>query len=73
MIMSGKRDALLNQVQLIDIHGTYFYDLIYIHLDEGQPRRARIGREDIYPDPRPGDRVRVAYVMNVATGVERAA
>lgn len=71
MIMSGSRDATLMQIQLIDIHGTYYYDIIYAHAGEQQARRARIGKEDIYADPRPGDEVRIAYLMNVVTGVQR--
>ena len=52
MIMSGKKDAVLHQVNLIDIHGTRFYDITFSHTDTpDQPRRARIGVEDAYPDP----------------------
>lgn len=72
MIMSGSKDAVLMQVQLIDIHGTYYYDLVYAHTDDRQPRRARIGKDDIYADPQPGDAVRVAYLMNVVTAVQRS-
>jgi hypothetical protein len=71
MIMSGAKDATLLQVQLLDIHGTYYYDLVYAHTDDRQPRSARIGKEDIYADPQPNDAVRVAYMMNVVTGVQR--
>ncbi len=72
MIMSGKKDAVLHQVNLIDIHGTRFYDITFSHTDTpDQPRRARIGVEDAYPDPRPGDAISVAYLMNVVTGIAR--
>lgn len=33
---------------------------------------ARIGTESVYPDPKPGDRVRLHFVMNVLVRVERA-
>jgi hypothetical protein len=70
MIMSGKKDAVLHQVNLIDIHGTRFYDITFSHTDTpDQPRRARIGVEDAYPDPRPGDAISVTYLMNVVTGI----
>lgn len=72
MIMSGSREATLHEVQGISIHGTILYDLVYTHAGETQPRRARIGAESVYADPRPGDTIRVSYLMNVATGVERA-
>jgi hypothetical protein len=72
MIMSGKKDATLREVRLIDIHGTRFYDIIYTHDDApAQVRSARIGVEDGYPDPRPGDTISVSYVMNVPAGIVR--
>jgi len=71
MIVSGTADAILNVVQPINIHGTILYDLVYTHVGESQPRQARIGAESIYAEPRPGDAVRVTYLMNVATTVER--
>jgi hypothetical protein len=72
MIMSGKKDAVLHQVNLIDIHGTRFYDITFSHTDTpDQPRRARIGVEDAYPNPRPGDAISVTYLMNVVTGIAR--
>lgn len=73
MIMSGARDGVLNEVFPVNIHGTIFYDLIYSHDGEGQARRARVGAESIYESPRPGDAVRISYLMNVATAVERRA
>ena len=72
MIMSGKKDAQLRAVQLIDIHGTRFYDLRYIH-DEApeHARTARVGAESVYADPQPGDAVVVSYLMSVVTDVAR--
>jgi hypothetical protein len=72
MIMSGSREATIQHIQAVDIHGTIFYDVIYTHADdERTPRRARVGQESIYAGARPGDQVRVSYLMNVVTGVER--
>lgn len=71
MIMSGSREAVLNEVHAISVHGTVFYDLVYTHEGETQPRRARVGAESVYTGPIAGDRVRVSYLMNVATAVER--
>ncbi len=71
MIMSGAREAVIDAVQAVSIHGTILYDLAYTHVGEEQQRRARLGAESVYADPRPGDPVRVSYLMNVATGVER--
>lgn len=72
MIMSGTKAATLQQVRLIDIHGTRFYDIGYTHDDApGQLRSARIGVESAYPDPQPGDAIVVSYLMNVPTGISR--
>lgn len=72
MIVSGSREASIQAIQAIDIHGTIYYDLVYTHSgEEGQPRRARLGAESIYAGARAGDQIRVTYLMNVATGVER--
>jgi hypothetical protein len=72
MIISGKKDATLRQVQLVDIHGTRFYDVEYTHDDApSELRRARIGVESAYDDPQPGDIISVSYLMNVPTGITR--
>ncbi|MCG8348476.1 MAG: hypothetical protein MI924_11950 [Chloroflexales bacterium] len=71
MIMSGAKEATLAQVQMVDIHGTHYYDIVYTHTDDNQTRQARVGKEAIYTDPQPGDTVRVAYLMNVVTNVQR--
>lgn len=71
MIMSGSREATIDAVQAVDIHGTIFYDITYTHAGEEGQRRARVGQESVYERPRPGDAVRVSYMMNVVTGVER--
>lgn len=71
MIMSGKRNATIAQVQQIDIHGTRYLDIVYI-LD-GQPdtaQRARLGPEATYPNPQAGDKVSLSYVMGVVISVE---
>jgi hypothetical protein len=72
MIMSGTKDATLRTIRLIDIHGTRFYDIEYIHDDlPGQVRAARVGLESAYDNPRPGDQICVSYLMNVVTALAR--
>lgn len=71
MIISGARDAVIDAVRPVDIHGTVYYDLIYRHDGEDQPRQARLGAESLYSDIAPGDAVRVSYLMNVATAIAR--
>lgn len=72
MIMSGRKDAVLHNIQMIDIHGTRFYDIVFAHTDTPeQVRRTRIGVDDAYPDPQPGDAISVSYLMNVVTAIAR--
>jgi hypothetical protein len=73
MIMSGRKEAVLLDIRLIDIHGTRFYDIVYAHTDTPtQQRSARIGIEDGYANPQPGDQISVGYLMNVVTGMHKA-
>jgi hypothetical protein len=71
MIVSGARDAVIEAVRPVDIHGTVYYDLVYRHEGEDQPRQARLGVESLYSGIAPGDAVRVSYLMNVATAIVR--
>ncbi len=72
MIMSGSKDAVIEQVQLVDIHGTRLFDLLYRHDDNPAALlRARLGPEALYGEPRAGDRVHVSYLMGVVTGMAR--
>ena len=72
MIMSGKKDATLRQVRLVDIHSTRFYDIEYTHDDApANVRGARIGAESAYANPRPGDLISVSYLMNVVTDISQ--
>ncbi len=70
MIMAGTRDAVIKQVQRVDIHGTHYIDIVYTHIDDQQTRSARLGTEAIYANPQPNDLVRVTYLMNVVTSVQ---
>jgi hypothetical protein len=71
MIVSGSREASIQAIQAVSIHGTIYYDLIYVHNDEpGRPRQARLGEESIYAGAQTGDKIKVTYLMNVATGIE---
>lgn len=74
MMMQGTKSATLRQVQLVDIHGTRFYDIGY-SLDETpeQLLSARIGVEDAYADPQPGDAINVRFLMNVVVGITQRA
>ncbi len=69
MIFSGLRNAVLLEVQRVDIHGTLFYDVTFHHDGETQAIRARIGAESVYPNPQAGDPVRISYIMGVVTQI----
>ncbi len=71
-MLIGTHDALLQQVQQVDIHGTHFFDLVFVHVANAQQsHKARVSAESIYANPQPGDNVRITYLMGVVTGVER--
>ena len=73
-MLIGTHDATLQQLQQVDIHGTHFFDLVYVHAATPQQRHtARVSAESIYANPQPGDSVRITYLMSVVTGVERHA
>lgn len=73
-MLIGTHDATLHQVQQVDIHGTHFFDLVYVHGAAPQQRHtARVSAESIYANPQSGDSVRITYLMGVVTGVERRA
>ena len=72
MILSGSKDATLRQVQLVSLHGTEFFDLVFSHDDAPEQLiRARVGREAIYANPQPGELVSVSYLMNIPTSIAR--
>jgi hypothetical protein len=72
MILSGSKDATLRQVQLVSLHGTEFFDIVFSHDDAPeQALRTRVGREAIYASPQVGDLVTIAYLMNIPTNIAR--
>lgn len=71
-MLMGTHDGIIHHAQRLDIHGTYFYDLVVAHAaTPDQLRRVRVGSEAIYADPRPDDAVRITYLMGVPTAIER--
>jgi hypothetical protein len=72
MLLSGKQDATLHNVRLVDIHGTHFYDLQLTHDNApDQLRSIRVAMENVYAEPQLGDKVIVSYLINVPTEVTR--
>lgn len=72
MFLNGSRQAVVENLQLIDIHGTRLVDITFRHDGESELRRARIGTESVTGPLQVGDRVVVSYVMGVVTAVARS-
>ena len=72
-MLKGTRDAIVQRLQPITIHGQLSYDLHYTFVDEGedQPHVARVGPEAVAPGVQVGDRVRLDFLVGVVTAVHR--
>jgi hypothetical protein len=72
-MLKGTRDAVLQRMQPISIHGQLSFDLHYTFVDEpdSQPRVARVGPETIEAGVQAGDRVRLDFLVGVVTAVRR--
>lgn len=68
----GPQPATILGTQPLLIHGEQLYDVRFQVDGESQPRSARLGLETLYGVPQPGDRVRVRFVMETVTRIERA-
>ncbi len=73
-MLQGARDGILKGLRPYNLHGEVYYDLHYALADdaEGTTRGARLPHDALYPEPRPGDRVRLHFVMNMLVKVEAA-
>ena len=71
-LLPGSRDGVLRRVTPFDLHGERYYHLLYA-MAESPDRlaEARVAHEAIYPDPQPGDGVRLYFMMGVVTKVEK--
>jgi len=71
-MLKGTRDAILQKVQPVSIHGQLSLDVYFEFPDEpGQMRRARVGPEAVPRDLQPGDRIRLSYLVGAVTGVAK--
>lgn len=68
----NKQFATLTSVQLVDIHGSRFYDIAFA-LENGRAKSGRLGVESVYPDPKVGDRISVSLLLGQVTSIEKAA
>jgi hypothetical protein len=70
-MLKGTREAVLQRVQPISIHGQLSYDVHYAFSDEpeAQLRVARVGPEVIAPGVEEGDRVQLDFLVGVVTAI----
>jgi hypothetical protein len=73
-MLKGTREGLLKKIQPVSIHGQISLDVQFVYPDDpnGQIQVARVGPEAVAAGLEPGDRIRVSYLLGVATQVERA-
>jgi hypothetical protein len=74
-MLKGSRDAVLDRVQPISIHGQLSYDVHYRFADDepdSQLRVARVGPEALADGVQAGDRVRLDFLVGVVTAIQRA-
>jgi hypothetical protein len=67
----GPQPATIVGVTTISIHGERLHDVAFQVDGEAAPRTARLGPEALYGVPEPGDRVRVRFLMETVTRIER--
>jgi hypothetical protein len=74
-MLKGSRDAVLQRIQPISVHGQLSYDVHYTFADEpdGPTRVARVGGEAVATRLQSGDRVRLDFLVGVVTAVHRLA
>jgi hypothetical protein len=72
-VLFSRKEALLQDLRAIEIHGSRFYDLLFTPTEPpGAPAEsARIGAEMIYASPRAGDHVMIEKIANVVTRVDK--
>ncbi|MBP1606730.1 MAG: hypothetical protein H6Q08_2104 [Acidobacteria bacterium] len=73
-MLKGTREGVLKKIQPVSIHGQISLDVQFVDPDDpnGQVVVARLGPEAVAPRLEPGDRIRVEYVLGVATQVTKA-
>jgi hypothetical protein len=73
-MLKGSRDAILQKLQPISIHGQLSYDVHYQFEDdpEGHVCVARVGVEALEPGLHDGARIRLDFLVGVVTAVHKA-
>jgi hypothetical protein len=73
-MLKGSREGILKKIQPVSIHGQISLDVQFVEPDDpnGQVIVARLGPEAVASTLEPGDRIRVEYLLGVATAVTKA-
>jgi hypothetical protein len=73
-MLKGTREAVLQRIQPISIHGQVSWEIVFAHVDdpEAQTHAARVGPEAIAGHTlEAGDRVQLEYLVGVVVKVTR--
>ena len=73
-MLKGTRQAILQRIQAISIHGQVFWEIVFTHLDdpEEQLHAARVGPEAIAGHTlESGDRIELEYLVGAVVKVTR--
>lgn len=72
-MLYSRKEAVLEAVRRIQIHGIDFYDIVYLYQAEldARPELARVPGEMIYSGARVGDRVMIEKIANTVMRVEK--
>src|SRR5687767_8194041 len=75
LMLKGTKDALVQKIQPVSIHGQISLDVYFVDPDDsqGQVSLARIGPESVPRDMEPGDRVTLHYMLGVVTSITKPA
>ncbi len=73
-MLQGARAGRLEGLRTYSLHGELYYEVHYVLAGEPSSpvRAARLPHDALYRDPRPGDEVRLHFLMNMLVKVEAA-
>jgi hypothetical protein len=63
--------ATLQAVMPYDLHGTRYWQLIFMPEGGTQAQQARLSHDMVYADPRPGDTIEVHAILSVIDRVSK--
>ena len=72
-MLFSRKDAVLEQLSAVQIHGAPFYDIVYRYAEppDSRAEQARVPGELIYPNAQAGDRVFIEKIANTVMRVEK--